>query len=261
MSTGTSDPHPAHVTAIRQIVETRSSIPFCKERHKLNVENPPQRFSQNEFWSHTVACICTAVTRIGPGTSFDRFFGERPFPLRLEVCEAKADLHSWAEQTLSTNGIRFAKIRAGWFEANLSRLQNGLWTVVEDHFYKLAQARFQTPELAQAKIILERNAAKTIMGEAGGLKGAGPKQARNIWQCMGVTQFEIPLDSRVCNWAQNLQPPFPIDTDKLYRSVPYYEAVMSEIQVLCQAARILPCDFDAAVFSAPEDARSNHALE
>jgi hypothetical protein len=239
---------PAHITAVRHIAEARRSTPLCELRRDLNVDNPPQQFSRDEFWFRTVTCICTSVTRCGPGTPFDKFHQERPFSLRLEACEDKADLGSWAERTLSTRGIKFAKARGEWLEANLSRLKNGLWTVVEDHFYKLARSRFDTAELAQAKITAERNAARDIMGSAGGLKGVGPKQARNIWQCMGVTQFEIPLDSRVCNWASSLQPPLRIDAKKLY-IVPYYEEVMGQIQALCERANELPCNLDAAVFS------------
>ena len=46
-----------------------------------------------------------------------------------------------------------------------------------------------------------------------------------------------------------LPAPFQVKPERLYVSVPYYEATMSDIQALCAAARVLPCEFDAAVFA------------
>jgi hypothetical protein len=62
-------------------------------------------------------------------------------------------------------------------------------------------------------------------------------------------QYEIPLDSRICNWINALPSPFHVDPKRLYGSVPYYEATMSHIQAVCEAVGTLPCEFDAAVFS------------
>jgi len=257
MSVGMFNPLPAHVAAVREIVARHSDGPFSKARRKRNVENPPQQFRRDEFWFRMVTCICTSVQKAGPASHLCRFVREVPFPLRLDVCDAAIDLSALTERTLSSKGIRFGPKIGKWFESNLSRLKNGVWTGVEEHFYRLAL--FPKTGSAQTKITLERNAARAIMGRAGGLNGVGPKQARNIWQCMGITQFEIPIDSRVCKWAQNLQPELPIDMGKLYASVSYYEDVMTRIQILCQAAGTLPCEFDAAVFSSvdptqwPED--------
>jgi len=247
MPVDTFVPLPVHVNAVRQIVEARSSTPFCKDRHRRNVESPPQLFSREEFWFRMVTCICTSVQGAGPDGRLAQFVRETPFSLHLEICKSAPDLRSLAQRTLSEKGIRFGPTRGAWIEANLSRLDGGLWSIVEEYFYKLAQ--FPAGGSPEARVALERDAARAIAGRPLGLKGAGAKQARNIWQCMGVTQFEIPLDSRVCNWANSLTPALPIDAKRLYRSVPYYEEVMSRIQALCQAAGKLPCDFDAAVFS------------
>ena len=86
------------------------------------------------------------------------------------------------------------------------------------------------------------------MGRDGGLAGFGPKQARNLWQCLGVTRYEIPLDSRISGWINAIPSHFRIDTGHLFSSVPYYESIMSHIQAACDGAAVLPCDFDAAVF-------------
>ena len=57
------------------------------------------------------------------------------------------------------------------------------------------------------------------MGRMSGLAGFGPKQARSLWQCMGVTQYEIPLDSRIADWVRSLPSPFPMDPKRLYAGI------------------------------------------
>ncbi|MGH9436026.1 MAG: hypothetical protein ACRD06_08515, partial [Terriglobia bacterium] len=80
------------------------------------------------------------------------------------------------------------------------------------------------------------------------LEGLGPKQSRNLWQWLGLTRYEIPLDSRVAAWInKNLDPPVKIDPKEL--SVPArYESVLDHVQALCDAAGVLPCLLDAAAF-------------
>jgi hypothetical protein len=74
-------------------------------------------------------------------------------------------------------------------------------------------------------------------------------KARNLWQCVGVTQYEIPLDSRICSWINQVPSAFRLEPARLYSSVPYYEETMSQVQAICDAAGVLPCEFDAAVFA------------
>ncbi|MGI8961548.1 MAG: hypothetical protein ACR2IV_17660 [Bryobacteraceae bacterium] len=55
------------------------------------------------------------------------------------------------------------------------------------------------------------------------------------------------MDSRVADWVNKYLPPLRIETPRL-QSLKYYEAVESEIQSLCEAAGVFPCEFDAAAF-------------
>jgi hypothetical protein len=112
----------------------------------------------------------------------------------------------------------------------------------------MAMTRLPVSTPADIRIAAERQAACVLMGSNGGLAGFGPKQARNLWQCLGVTRYEIPLDSRVCGWINAIPSSFRVDVDRLYSSVPYCESTMCHIQAVCEAAAVLPCDFDAAVF-------------
>ena len=79
-------------------------------------------------------------------------------------------------------------------------------------------------------------------------KGFGPKQSRNLLQELGLTRFEIPIDSRLADWLNEFG--FPVELNaSVLRSRRRYEIVLDEIQKLCQKANKYPCIFDAAVFA------------
>ena len=75
--------------------------------------------------------------------------------------------------------------------------------------------------------------------------GLGPKQSRNLWQWLGLTRYETPLDSRVTDWINN-NLSVRVDKSKLLRSK-HYEAVLDYIQALCEKAKVLPCIFDGSI--------------
>jgi hypothetical protein len=245
-------PNPVHIDAVRKIVEAKRQDPFCKRRYAKNVVSSPQSFRRDAFWKWMIVCICTSVQKSGPNSRVSQFVREEPFPLRLAVCAGSANLRVFAEGILRSRGLRFGPKLAVQIDANMRWLDHGGWETVEEQFDNLASFS-ECAGSPQQRIAAERQAARMVMGRNGGLAGIGPKQARNLWQCLGMTQYEVPLDSRVSSWLNALPGRLEIKTSKLYTSVPYYEAKMTEIQNLCSAAGVLPCEFDAAVFSNADD--------
>ena len=81
--------------------------------------------------------------------------------------------------------------------------------------------------------------------------GFGPKQARNLWQWLGLTRYEIPIDSRVAKWVNGGNLSFKIDSKKLGAGR-YYELLADQIRVICVAAEVLPCVLDACIFAAAD---------
>jgi hypothetical protein len=79
--------------------------------------------------------------------------------------------------------------------------------------------------------------------------GFDPKQARNVLQALDLTRYEIPIDSRVTNWLNDLLH-FPVRLSSIaLADVEYYKFVQSGIRELCEARDLFPCIFDRAVFS------------
>jgi hypothetical protein len=80
------------------------------------------------------------------------------------------------------------------------------------------------------------------------LRGFGPKQSRNLLQMLGVTRYEIPLDSRSTRWLNEFGFPLQLSAQAL-ADRGYYHLVLDGMQALCARARVYPCVLDAAIFA------------
>ncbi len=104
------------------------------------------------------------------------------------------------------------------------------------------------------KIEIERESAEYINDH---LKGFGPKQARNLLQSLGLTRYEIPVDSRIIKWLNEFGFPIKLSSTGL-TDKNYYNFILDGLQQLCERSGVYPCVLDAAIFSSfdtewPED--------
>lgn len=143
----------------------------------------------------------------------------------------------------SFGGMRRGQTIAAQAGENLRWLESGGWVRIEQQFETLSAQRARQPRPEDAA---EERGAAYLVSE--NLKGFGPKQSRNLWQWLGLTRYEIPLDSRVAGSLNNNIFPFHLSAPGLADSG-YYDFVMNAVSVLCAAAEVLPCIFDAAVFA------------
>lgn len=78
--------------------------------------------------------------------------------------------------------------------------------------------------------------------------GFGPKQSRNLLQGLGLTKYEIPIDSRITKWFNEFGFPVKLSASAL-SDLNYYKFVSKGLRELCDACNIYPCLLDAAIFS------------
>lgn len=229
--------------AVQELLNYTKDKNFVRGRIQRNVSGHVPRFSRDGCWRTMVSCLMTSHQRAGPDSPVSRFLRMKPFPLRLEVLSDRPSPSLIAHQ-LSTGGIWRARPIADQAVANLRWLDSAGWGQIQSEFRALMKQRGRTPRDSDAE--RERQAAQFI---AEHLKGFGPKQSRNFWQGLGLTRYEIPLDSRIIDWAnESAILPFRLSAQPLAdRS--YYEFVMDALQGLCRAIGVLPCVLDAAVFA------------
>ena len=131
----------------------------------------------------------TTQQRAGPNSAVSRFRGARTFPLNYSRCREQRNLERFARETLAEfGGIRRSNRLADEIQHNFAYLENGGWDEVRDVIVRLKRNRTQRAEIRAADFIDDN------------LKGFGPKQSRNLLQGLGLTRYEIPIDSRITRW-------------------------------------------------------------
>jgi hypothetical protein len=225
------------IAYVRAFVDQYRDDDFVRARIATNVDHPPTAIARPDFWRHAVGCLLTTQARSGPDSPAARFFNTEPFPFSLEFCAAQPELEAAAVEKLRAfPGMRRYHVIARQVATNYARLTDGLWAQTEAVLATLFE-----PHTANA----EREAASYI---AAHFHGFGPKQSRNLLQGLGLTQSEIPIDSRILKWLNAFGFPLALSAWAL-SDEGYYNLVGDGIQALCEAAGILPCVLDAAIFT------------
>lgn len=215
---------------------------YVRYREETNVTGPPPVFSRERFWLSLISGLLTSQQRSTRGSPVSNLMEETSFPLTLEVLARYSDAEAFAHEFLTARGgIRFTNKIPRRMKSGLAWLDSGGWAKVEEYFVQLLGTRSSEPNATH--IPVERGAAHFIDVQ---FEGFGPKQARNLWQDLGLTRFETPLDRRVGRWM-NDHLSCKIEIDQLGDEV-YYCGVLDYLQAICQKAGVLPCVFDAAAF-------------
>lgn len=228
---------PQDIQRVRAFVEQYRGNAFVQLRVKRNVEGDKPEVTKEDFWQAMVACLLTTQQRSGPGSAVTRFFNTKPFPLALSTCEQSSGLEQFVKTTLTGfGGLRRTNIIAREMADNIRHFEAESWA---ETYQVVESLRLNDT------IPVERQAAHFI---AAHYKGFGPKQSRNLLQSLGLTRYEIPIDSRIIKWLNDFG--FPLKVSASALSDPdYYEFVMDGIQQLCAECGIYPCVLDAAIFA------------
>jgi thermostable 8-oxoguanine DNA glycosylase len=207
-------------------------------RRERNVEEGFSRFSRDAFWKEMVVCLLTTQARAGPNSAASKFGNQKPFPLRYKECRGRRNLKSFAQRTL----VRFGGIRRNVTISEQIR-DNFRWLEKQGGWEEVNKVVRQTSKNPSPE--KETEAANFI---ACHLKGFGPKQSRALLQNLGLTKYEIPIDSRITKWLNDFGFPISLSATAL-SDLDYYEFVSSGFRELCDKCEIHPCLLDAAIFS------------
>jgi thermostable 8-oxoguanine DNA glycosylase len=223
---------------IAQFIKSRESSAFVEQRLFRNVNGHRPTRTKTWVWSVLVTCLLTTQQRSGPQSKVQAFSSSKPFPLRYSLIRSQNDISKFVAEVLrdfgglrrvDTIGRELAE-NAKWFEGRLWKELSGQLDICGD----------------SEDYLQERKVARWVAQE---FRGLGPKQSRNFLQCLGLTRFEIPIDSRITKWLNSVG--FPVELSGVALSDPnYYEFVSDGVREIASAAGVLPCILDAAVFSA-----------
>lgn len=225
------------IAKVKEFFDRHRDNAFVKMRIATNLKDDKPPVTKEAFWEVMISCLLTTQQRSGPGSSVTRFISTRPFPLRMELCKGQADLGTFVTGILSKfGGLRRSTTIGREAKANLTYLEYGGWQATSE---VLERVRLHpSPET-------ERNAAR-FLDET--FQGFGPKQSRNLLQGLGLSRFEVPIDSRITKWLNEFGFPVKLTANTL-ADQNYFEFVSDGFQRLAEACGIAPCVLDAAIFS------------
>lgn len=225
------------IIKLKDFVDRHKDNSFVRGRIAKNLSDEKLPVSKELFWQVMISCLLTTQQRSGPGSSVSSFISATPFPLRYEVCVAENDLGTFVTKELTEHGgIRRSTSIGRETEANMRLLEGGGWQRTAD---VLEEVRLRSSSE------VERVAARFIADK---FKGFGPKQSRNLLQELGLSRFEIPIDSRLTKWLNNFGFPVKLTATAL-ADESYFEFVSDGVQRLAEACDIAPCVLDAVIFS------------
>lgn len=156
--------------------------------------------------------------------------------MTIEKLTTGNNVEEFVKDILQQNRLkRYVNRISSFFALNYEKIVEKNWTLIND---------LEELKISDSKI-KERNIADNLAND---FNGFGPKQSRNFLQAIGLTKYEIPIDSRITTWLNDFGFPVALTSSPL-GDKGYYHFVSDGIQELCEKAEIYPCMLDAAIFS------------
>lgn len=227
----------ADIAVVRKVIADHEAHPIVRDRLTRNLASRKPVVTKQRFWKALCMALLTTQQPSGPKSAVSRFLATKPFELDYITCAAVSNLANFATARLvAFGGIRRHGVVGEEMQENMKKLEGGFWETVVGQMDKL-----RVPTSRD----VERSVADLIDRE---LKGVGPKQSRNLLQALGLTRYEVPIDSRVTKWLRALGFPAPTSAAAL-ADEDCYRFVLDGYQQLCNAAGEFPCVLDGAVFA------------
>jgi thermostable 8-oxoguanine DNA glycosylase len=211
--------------------------PFVENRINRNVNRIAIQIDRDAIIKTMLMCLLTSQQDSNADSNFEVFFRKKPFLLTYEFLSKATKIEVVLDHVLKINGLtKHSNKITNYFTSNFSFLEGTNWALQT----KLENS-LKNESTKQSERDLADNVDKTF-------KGFGSKQARNFLQTLGLTKYEIPIDSRMMHWMKDFDFPIKFSPTALQDRA-FYHFISDGIQLLCEKANIYPCILDAVIFS------------
>lgn len=222
----------------RELVKQNEHKPLPIKRYRRNVKRSDIDLSKHAVWQAIVGCQVTTQQRSGPGSGVQKFLDSGTPVLNPTECRKAVDFSKLIVNECTKAGLRRGNKIASYLTGIFDYLETGGWTIL---LAQLATLRTHTT------LNKERAVVSYILGEKR-FPGLGQKQARNFIQWLGLSRYEIPIDSRVLKCMTELGVNFVPRATALGDEIVYL-FVQGALQELAKKIGIYPCQLDACIFA------------
>jgi hypothetical protein len=221
----------------REFVDANINNQPVKDRRKRNVARKGINLSKVNLWKSFVSCQVTTQQRSGPGTPVSRFMQSNSLALKYQACRRAKGVEGLLEREFAAAGLWRTAIMASNLASILAMLEAGEWKGLLRQLRTLKSNTTRGKEVKVAQYLQSRK-----------YPGLGPKQSRNFIQRVGLSRYEIPLDSRILKKLKEFGCSFvPRATALSDETV--YRFVQSGLQQIAESLEMYPCVLDACIFS------------
>lgn len=221
----------------RELVDSLADDKFVQARRQRNVERIGIDLSISQLWHVMVGCQVTSMQRSGPTSNVSKFMESGSPALDYDACCEQTDVESFLVSELQRGSLWRAKPIARNLSKIQAALQTGEWSQLT------AQLDTLKHNTTKAK---ERKVARYM--QSGKFPGLGPKQSRNYLQWLGLSRYEVPLDSRMLKTLKCLGSNFVPKGTALGDEVVYL-FIQDAVQEIAKRLDVYPCILDACVFA------------
>lgn len=223
----------------RKFVDANIDNQFVIDRRKRNITRRSIDLSDGRIWHVLVGCQVTTQQRSGPKSKVSKFLSSKKSPaLDYERCVKSRNRVAFLESQLEKAELWRFKVIA----KNLSITLRYFETDGMDEL----RERLETIR-KNSSIKKERKVADFLCGSKM-YPGLGPKQSRNFIQWLGLSRYEIPIDSRITKVMKRMGCAF-VPSGNALGDKTVYILVQDVLQEIATELGIYPCVLDACIFS------------
>jgi thermostable 8-oxoguanine DNA glycosylase len=230
--------------------EINKNRALSKRRRARNVRRIGIDLSKNEIWRVLIGCQVTTQQRSGPNSVVANFLNSESAALKLAECRRVKSVARLVEDECGGAGIRFGKKIAKNLQNIFDYLESGGWSKLE----------LQLDTLSSHTSILKERQVIAYLLEGKKFPGLGQKQARNFIQWLGLSRYEVPLDSRVLKKMKELGTTLVPGSNALTDEAVYL-FVQEGIQKIANSLNIYPCELDACIFASFDISKDEEVVE
>lgn len=212
---------------------------FVVERKKKNIKRRNVDLSEERIWHVLVGCQVTTQQRSSPGSKVSKFLSSNTSPaLDYECCRSSRNRIAFLKTQLKRAELWRFNVIANNLATTLSHLEaDGMDELME----WLDTIRKNTTKKKERKIA-------AFLAESKMYPGLGPKQSRNFIQWLGLSRYEIPIDSRVTKVMKRMGCTF-VPSGSALSDALVYVLMQDVLQEISSKLGIYPCMLDACIFS------------
>lgn len=221
----------------RDFVDKHKNNDFVIKRERKNIKRKDIDLSRQNIWRTLVGCQVTTVQRSGPNSNVSRFLKSSSSALNHITCKKSPCIEKMIEIECSAAGLRRGTTIAKNLASIIENLEAGEWKVLQEHLSTLETYPTQKKERTVVHYL-----------QSGAFPGLGPKQSRNFIQWLGLSRYEIPLDSRVLKHLRKFGCSY-VPKGAALSDENVYIFMQDGLQQVAKLLGIFPCLLDACIFS------------